>query len=188
MAEIATLRKTRVSPQTKVNSDSQTKRIPSESPAGYTAMDSLIAEGGESFLNYINTLGLSDEQNLLVLPAKSHYYYDDSELKSVTTLINVKKLNLIKHLDSFLQNVCLVMSPKTNFIGCFCEKGQQGKSGLVSRMYKGFINILDSRTDNEIDRKNFTRMLESYGFQVIDMTMIDGLTYFRTQSNKAGNN
>jgi hypothetical protein len=118
----------------------------------------------------------------LVLSSKSHYYYDSEELKEVTTLINLKKLNLIKHLDEFLHTICYGLSPKTNFIGCFSDiKSQKGIS-LTSRMYKRFINFLDSRIDIEIDSKDISKLLESHGFKIMDMTEINGMTYFRTQN------
>jgi hypothetical protein len=100
----------------------------------------------------------------------------------VTTLINIKKLNMIKHLDNFLQSIVHVLSPKTNFIGCFSDWKTQKGLRLSSRMYKGFINFLDAKIDIEIDRKSVLRILESHGFKVMDMTEINGLTYFRAQN------
>lgn len=184
MEDISVLNKAGRKYDTKISSNSHGGDLLPEVPTTKSTIDDLISEGGESFLHYMNRLGLADEQNLLVLSAKNHYYYDDTELKEVTTLINVKRLNLIKHLENFLETVCLVLSPKTNFIGCFLERENQGGIKRMSRIYKGFINILDSRTDNEIDRRDFTRMVESYGFKIIDMTQINGLTYFRTQNTK----
>jgi hypothetical protein len=49
-------------------------------------------------------------------------------------------------------------------------------------LYKKVINFLDSKIDVDIDRKDFSRLLESHGFKIIDMTEINGLTYFRTQN------
>lgn len=184
MEDISILNKAGRSFDTKVSSNLYGSNHFTKSTTTKSAIDDLVAEGGESFLHYIDRLGLADEPNLLVLSAKNHYYYDDTELKGVTTLINVKKLNLIKHLDTFLQTVCLVLSPETNFIGCFSERENHGGIKRMSRMYKGFINMLDSRTDNEIDRRDFTRMVESYGFKIIDISQINGLTYFRTQNNR----
>jgi hypothetical protein len=141
----------------------------------------MISEEDENFFHYINRCGLVNEPNMLVLPSSNHYYYDNNELQGVTTLVNMKKLNRINHLDSFLHSVCDVLSPKTNFIGCFYDKKTQ-ETGLSSRMYKRFINFLDAKTDNEIDRSDVSRLLESRGYKVIDMTEINGLTYFRTQN------
>jgi hypothetical protein len=49
-------------------------------------------------------------------------------------------------------------------------------------MYKKFINFLDSRIDIEIDSKDISKLLESHGFKIMDMTEINGMTYFRTQN------
>jgi hypothetical protein len=88
---------------------------------------------------------------------------------------------MINHLDGFLQTLCGVMAPKTNFIGCFSDSDNQKDSRLYNRLYKGFINFLDSKTDKDIDRKDVSRILETQGYRIMDMTVINGLTYFRTQ-------
>ena len=144
--------------------------------------DKLASQIDENFINYLNYHGLTEEDNMLILSSNQHYYYDYDELKEVTTLINCKKLNLIKHLDDFLQTICNGLSPKTNFIGCFTDCKSPNGESTVSRLYKRFINFLDAKTDYEIDRNDFSRLLESCGFKVIDMKEINGLTYFRTQN------
>ncbi len=149
------------------------------------AINDLISEGGENFFNYLDCHGLADEDNLLVLSSRHHFYYDPNELQSITTLINVKKLNLIRHLDSFLHSIVHVLSPESNFIGCFSDRKTQKGSGLSSRMYKGFINFIDAKTDTDFDRKDVSKLLESHGLRVMDMTEINGLTYFRAQNFRA---
>jgi hypothetical protein len=144
--------------------------------------DKLAAEVDENFMNYLRWHGLANEDNLLVLSSTLHYYYDYEELKEVTTLINLKRLNLVKHLDDFLHTLYDGLSPKTNFIGCFADKKTQKDVSITTRLYKRFLNFLDAKIDVEIDAKDFSRLLESHGFKVIDMTEIDGLTYFRTQN------
>ena len=145
-------------------------------------MSDLIAEGGENFFNYLEWHGLTNEDNMLVLSSRHHYYYDPNELQAVTTLINVKKLNLIKHLDTFLHSIEHVLSPESNFIGCFSDWKTQKGTGITSRMYKGFINFIDSKIDVDYDKKDVSKLLESHGFKVVDMTEINGLTYFRAQN------
>ena len=123
------------------------------------------------------------KRNYLVLSSTLHYYYDYDELKDVKTIINLKKLNLVKHLDDFLATLYSGLSPETNFIGCFSDRKTE-KDSISLRYYKKFINFIDSRVNVEIDRRDFSRLLESHGFKVIDMTEINGLTYFRTQNFK----
>jgi hypothetical protein len=76
------------------------------------------------------------------------------------------------------------LSPKTNFVGCFADRSAQNGVSRTLRLYKRFLNFLDSKIDVEIDSENFSRVLESHGFKVIDMTVINGLTYFRTQNHR----
>jgi hypothetical protein len=161
-----------------INDTKQIEERTMENPV----INDLISEGGESFFNYLEWHGLANEDNMLVLSSRHHYYYDPNELQSITTLINVKKLNLIKHLDSFLQSIVLVLSPDSNFIGCFSDWKTQKGIGRTSRMYKGLINFLDAKIDVDYDKKHVSKLLESNGFKVIDMTEINGLTYFRAQN------
>jgi hypothetical protein len=182
MESISNLNKTGVTIERKVGTNFKGVNRSSKKAKTTPAVDYLIAEGGETFFHYLKRFGLDAEPNMLVLSSKKHYYYDYSEFEDVTTLVNLKKLNLIKHLDSFIQTVCGVLSPDTNFIGCFSDRKTQKDIGLVSRMYKRFINFLDSRTDVEIDKNDVSRLLELRGYKVIDMTEINGLTYFRTQN------
>jgi hypothetical protein len=137
-------------------------------------------EVDENFMNYLSWHGLANEDKLLILSSKLHYYYDYDELREVTTLISLKKLNLVKHLDDFLQSVYGGLSPKANFIGCFADR--KSEKSITARYYKRFINFLDARIDTEIDGRDISRLFESHGFKVVDMTEINGLTYFRTQN------
>lgn len=188
MENIMSVQKSDIMTERKVRTKINGNKIPAEKPVTNHVIDDLKTEGGENFTNYLNWLGLANESNTLVLSSKHHYYYDNSDLEGITTLINLKKLNLIKHLDSFLNTVYHVMSPETNFIGCFYDKKTKSDIGWSSRIYKRFINFLDSRTDFEIDKKDVSGLLESNGFKVIDMTEINGLTYFRTQNNRSSVN
>jgi hypothetical protein len=183
MEDISVLSKSDIFIDNKVRTNFNRTKFYPERTITNSVIDNLITEGGENFFHYINWHGLANEPNLLVLSSKHHFYYDHSELKGVTTLINLKKLNLIKHLDSFLHSVYHVLSPKTNFVGCFYDWKTQKGNRLTSRIYKGFINFLDSRIDIEFDKKDVSRLLETHGFKVIDMSEINGLTYFRAQLN-----
>ena len=44
---------------------------------------------------------------------------------------------------------------------------------------------MDSRMENKIDGKEISKLLESLGFKVKNMTEINGLTYFMTQMSVA---
>lgn len=145
----------------------------------FPEIEKLIAEGGGNFYRYIRWQGLANDPNILVLSSKHHYYYEENELKCTSALIILNKLNLIKHIDSFLHSLNLVLPQGASFIGYFFDSDIRNGSGLISKLNKGFGNFLNSKTDRKYDRKDVSRLLESHGFQVIDMTFINGLTYFK---------
>ena len=152
----------------------------SEESRNNLVVDHLIREGGDNFFFYINGLGLANESNMMILSSRHNYYYDYNDLIDVTILINLKRLNLIKHLNSFLNIVSEALPPKSNFIGCFSDYRSQKRNELPSGMYKGFTTAAII----EIDKNDVSGLLESYRFKVMDMTEINGLTYFRTENRR----
>jgi len=184
MDDISVLPESDVLIEKRVKTNFQRARLTAERNISDPVIDNLIVEGGENFFNYLEWLGLAKDSGMLVLPSSNHYYYDSHDLEGVTTLINLKKLNFIRHLDDFIHTIYNVLSPSTNFIGCFSDRKTNKKVSLASRLYTKLINFLDLRTDIDIDRRDISRLLQSHGFKIIDMTEIDGLTYFRTQNKK----
>ena len=164
-------------PRFKISDDRVINYKPAE------VIDKLSAEEGENFFDYLEWLGLSNDPNMLILSSKLHYYYDYDDFKGVTTLLNLKKLNLIKHLDIFIKNVYNILPPKTNFVGYFSDHKTQEGVHLASKMYKKLINFLDSKIDTDLSRKDIIQLFKSHGFEIVDMTEINGLTYFRTRNN-----
>jgi hypothetical protein len=149
------------------------------------AFDCLIAEGNVTFFQYLKSLNLSKESDMLVLPSDHHYYYDEQELKSVRILINLKKLNLIKHLDMFLNTLVQILPPNANFIGCFSDCKTLKETNFPfyrsSRFFGRFINFLDSKTDHIMNKNEVLILLERNGFKTIDMKEMNGLTYFHSK-------
>jgi len=150
--------------------------------------DNLVLEGGEIFLEYLKWLDLAHEPNLLVLSSRHHFFYDQNDLKGIKVLVNLKKLNQIKHLDSYLHILFRVLPPEANFIGCFNDSGnhkRNGSSVFKSGMfYKKLIDFLDHRTDRNLSRTEVTEVFDSHGFRIVDMTDINGMTYFNTRNQR----
>lgn len=150
--------------------------------------NTLVAEGGVNFFHYIDWLNLAKDPNLMILSSLHHYYYDFNELRGIKTLINVKTLNQINHIDNFLNNVFRVLPPKANFVGSFIDN--KIRRGVATPIYQSFrllnrlINILDAKTEKFVSRKKVLKLLDTHGFKVIDMTEIDGVTYFYSQISK----
>jgi hypothetical protein len=150
--------------------------------------ENLLAEGGENFFHYINWLGLAKDPNLMILSSIHHYYYDFNDLKGVNTIINLKKLNQINHIDTFLSNVFHVLPPKAKFVGCFVDnKIHRGLSLPFYRSFRflnGLINMMDSKTDRFMTRKDVIKHLESHEFRIVDMTEISNTTFFCAENHK----
>lgn len=148
----------------------------------------LIAEGGYDFFRYFKSLGISRERNLIVLSSKHHYYYDESDLSSVKVLVNLKKLNLIKHLDMFLSSLVRILPPETTFIGYFSETRSRKKKFFhperLLSIISSFESILDSRAESAMKRDEVSRILEKNGFSIVDMTSMNGNTYFQTRYSR----
>lgn len=150
--------------------------------------ENLLAEGGENFYHYINWLGLGKDPNLMILSSIHHYYYDFNDLRGIKTLINIKKLNEINRTDTFLSNVYRVLPPKASFIGCFKDNKIRGGIGVPfyqpSRLLNGLINLIDSKTDKFMTRKDVIKLLDSHDFALVDMTVISSITFFCAESRK----
>ena len=170
----------------------------------------LAAEGCENFISYIEWLGLAKDPSLVVLSSIYHYYYDAEEMKNVKTIINLKELNQIKQINSFLHSIFRILPQKSDFIGCFVDNKKINgfalknnsssyhntksfddiENGIVSRI--PFLNMLyslmDSKTNRYMSGRTVTLLLEDHGFKVLDMTELNGLTYFCAQKVRSADN
>jgi hypothetical protein len=170
----------------------------------------LNSEGCETFVDYIEHLGLTQSTNMVVLSSLYHYYYDAEEMKNVKTVINLKELNQIKEIKSFLHTIFHILPPNSNIIGCFVDNEQNSafelrkkvtvnqkkkildavENGIMSRV--PFLNrmysMMDAKTNNFMSRANVTSLMNSNGFKVLDLTELNGLIYFCAQRQHTGEN
>ena len=167
------------------------------------AVDILISEGGESFYNYVDWRGLSMDPDLIVLSSQHHYYFDAEELNNVKTVINLKELNKVKQIKNFLNSIYHILPYNSNFIGYFVDNKKINgyilknslsshhaekrinaiENGIVSKvpLINRLFSFLDSKTNKYLSETSVTFMLEDFGFKIIDMTLVDGFTYFHAQ-------
>lgn len=165
--------------RTKVNDDKRSPRVTGFSESATT----LLTEGGINFFRYLKKRGMSDETDLIVLSSKSHYFYDENDLKRVRVLVNLRKLNVIKHLDMFLNTLVRILPLDTSFVGYFSDNNAPVKNGLgrrFSKLYGRLINVLDGKTDRVMNINDVRGLLERNGFEVVNMTTISGQTYFHS--------
>ncbi len=165
--------------------------------------DSLVNERCEYFFTYLDFVGLSNATNLVVLSSNHHYFYDADELKDIKTVVNLKPLNHVKDIRNLLHNIFHLLPQKSNFVGCFInnkkqsafsdktntiqgrfsgdaekyEKGIESRIPLINRMY----SFMDLRTNRYLTDRNVSLLLEESGLKILNMTEINGLTYFYAQ-------
>jgi hypothetical protein len=171
---------------------------------------SLTTEDSENFAKYVDQVGLANEPNILVLSSLHHYYYDADEMTNVKTVVNLKELNQTKQLKDFIHSMFHILPPGCNFIGCFVnnrkqngfvlgtspsdfyykrnsdaiEKGIASSSPFLNMIY----NVIDSKTNKYMSERSVDLVLREHGFKVLDMTELDGLTYFCAKSLRTADN
>jgi hypothetical protein len=143
---------------------------------------SLTAEGGINFFRYLKKFNLAGDTDLLILSPNNHFYYDENELKGVRTLINLKKLNFIDDLDTFFHTLSCILPSNANIIGCFDGNKSIVWDGFVSGLISRFNNMVDSKTNYNLDKKDVSILLNKAGFSLVDMSDMNGITYFYSQN------
>jgi hypothetical protein len=149
------------------------------------AVVEIINKCGEKKFDLSNG-NIYEEPELLVLPSNQHYFYAEEDLKNVRTLINLNKLNNIKHPVNFLHTLFRTLPANAGFIGCFSDDKTRTSTGATyykpSRLLKWMVNFIDSRTDHFMDRRKVSELLSTHGFKVVEMKNIDGLTFFYSKN------
>jgi hypothetical protein len=173
-------------------------------------LKTLRSEGNDNFAKYIEYLGLAKDPDLLVLSSLHHYYYDAEEMINVKTVINQKELNQIKQLKEFLHSFYQILPHKSNLVGCFVNNRKEGgftlntspgdpyykrnsdaiENGIASSspFLNMIYNMIDSKTNKYMSERSVRDLLTEKGFRVLDMTEIDGITYFCAQTYRSAEN
>lgn len=146
-----------------------------------SGIENLSSDIREDFFQYLQFLHLENEPNLVSLSSTHHYYYDFNDLKNVKTLVNLKKLNNFNNLRSFLQTIVRILPKKANFIGYF--KNDTGNRSVFSfyqsaKLLNGLVNYFDFKTEISLTKKYVSRLLEEHKLKVVDITDINGMSYF----------
>lgn len=186
MENLSSLKNTQVRTN---NSDAENGRFlfGNKSGGNNPVLKNILSEGGDDFYNYLSWIGLSKDPNLMVLSSNHHYYYDHNDLLGIKTLVNLKKLNLVRHLESFLHILYRILPAKAYFVGCFRNCSQSNNSVRLrdsSGYINGIMNIFSGNTERNLTKRSVTTLLEEHRFKVIDITDINGLTYFWAQSTR----
>jgi len=146
----------------------------------------LLTEVGLNFFRFLRSLGISGDPNLVILSSRDSYACDENKLKNVRIIINLKKLNFIKHLDLFLNSLVRILPPNTSFIGYFSDaetlKGSGFNTGNVYRLLQRVFNLFGSTVNHNMSRNEVAGLLEKNGFKTLSMKDMNGFTYFISQN------
>jgi hypothetical protein len=179
-------------------------------PESNTFLETLALEGWDNLLSYLKWIGLDKDPKLVVLSSAHHYYYDIEDMKNVKTVVNLKGLNQIKKVEGFLHSIFNVLQQRSNFIGYFLDNERTNyyeaenyssllnikvtsdtiDNGLISRIpfFNRLNSIMDSKTNNHLSKMYVSRLLEKSGFKIMDITELNGLTYFHSRKVVSGVN
>lgn len=151
------------------------------------SLEHLLLSSNEDFYRYVHWTGLTRENGIMVLMPISHYHYDFEDLKGIRVLISQKKLNNVKHLESFLHTLFKSMPADGYFLGCFerSDKAGRKKSSIPARKFLCSIQYIEYQPERLFTREGVSIMLEGHGYKVIDLTDINGITYFCARIKKS---
>jgi hypothetical protein len=129
---------------------------------------------------------------------------------NVKTVVNLKELNQVKQIKDFLHSIYHLLPPNCDFIGCFINNKKQNsftlstnpsdyyykrnsdaiENGVVSSspLLNMIYNMIDSKTNKYLSDRSVSLLFEENGFKILDMTELDGLTYFCARSLRTADN
>lgn len=146
----------------------------------------LISEVGLNFFRFLRSAGVGVEDDLVVLSAKDAYSYDEAELGRARVLVNLKKLNRIRHPDLFLRSLVFLLPEGTSFIGCFSDRRSSVSGHSIPVILCRFLKRLRGTGrgwDHSFSRGEVLELLEKNGFLSVNMKEMNGLTYFVSRAS-----
>jgi hypothetical protein len=164
-------------------------------------LNDLNEEGGTEVVKYLEKYSLLQASNFILLSSKRHYFYDTEELKKIKTVINLNLLNRTDQVKYCLQTLNYVLPQNGILAGCFINYRSQENMKLKKNMitfqhinkfliiynkliinlisaYKWAKYILNQGKVKYLTTNEACKILKKNGFRIIDVTEINGLSYF----------
>ena len=210
MENKAAIQQTEVSEFQRLTQTSQTVRSIPWIDEAEDVLQILRKEGGDNLFNYVEWLRLLDRTDLIVLSSRHHYFYNNEEMENVRTVVNLKLLNQVRNLELLIDTIYKLIKPAAFFVGSFAEEGNRynGKvnisfgvngntskeeaieHGIISRIpiLNHIYNFFDSRTNRYMTRQEVITIFSLHGFDIVDMTEMNGLVYFCAKKSQLPGN
>lgn len=144
----------------------------------------LIASGGVSLFRYLMTNGLFGGPGVVILSRHDRATFGTVDMRRATTLITLRRLNMVKHLEIFLSSLSRILPPGTNFVGCFSPAKKE--STVTERPGKeynfpGWFFHFSRMECHSLNRSKVSEMLERNGLSLVNMKESNGVTYFHSR-------
>lgn len=146
----------------------------------------LIGSGGVTLLRYLMRSGLFSATGVVILSRHDRATFGTVDLRRATTLITLRRLNMVKHLEMFLSSLSRILPPGTNFVGCFSPAKKENIVTMAPGRENGLPGWLThpgSADCHSLNRSKVSEMLERNGLSLVSMTEMNGLTYFHSRKN-----
>lgn len=142
-----------------------------------------LEEESKDFYNYLTRLHMVDRlDNMLVLPARTHFFYIHEELKGFEGVINLTKLNYIKKLNRFMDELFHILDKDRIFCGCFINNKYTSETKTsnhrMSKFMKALMLVIEGRMTKLLSERDVKNLLTKNGFEIVNMKEIRGVTYF----------
>jgi len=144
----------------------------------------MIPSFGIPFSRYLINSEITERNGMIILRPDNNANISAEELKRVTTLVTLRRLNLVKHLEMFLNSLARLLPPDTNFVGCFSPAKDGDAVTVTAGRHGGLTGWFLHSGGTEchvLNRSKVSEMLERNGLSLISMTEMNGVTYFHSR-------
>ncbi len=167
----------------------------------------LLEEVDADIVQYFKSFPFVMDQKVLYLSTIRHYIFDSATLFDINTIINLRLINRISHINYFLYNTNKMLPMKGYYLGCFESPSQQKKriksfqpriiSSIVYSLHhfvhhlipkipgiRGLYLLANSGVIKWLSINDISTVLHKNGFLLTDTVGIKGKTYFIAQKVK----
>ena len=137
----------------------------------------------KDFYKYIMRLQLVSDNEILVLPARKHFFYTADEVSEFKAIVNLNKLNYISKLKDFVKDLKTYSNKNMYFFGCFIDNKHMIPinsefKGTCSNFFKTLRLLIDRKMKRLMSPSDVTGLFNVYGFEIVHMQKIRCVTYF----------
>ncbi len=179
------------------------ERSPLTGSARHSIYKALCKDGSEDFYNYLDWLDLAGIRKTLILPKENNFFYSCEDLSGKELIVNLSCLNRVADIHVFLDSMYNHMDLNSYFTGCFRDinsvkeeipdymkylkevenQNTEGKTrqSALSRFSQKLSSIFSSSNGIPINKDLAKKLLKINGFTVLDMTELNGKTFFCVQ-------